>query len=475
MPNISIGNYATTVPNDSFEHIWKLTRAMKYAGWTTLGSSNGTSTATGSNSGDLWGSQSNPLLDSYPSNTTLTTGSWIIMQGPSTLVLSISSSFTGSFIRGENITQTSTNATGELIGANIGTNGYLVIGPRVNGNSTGSMGWNISPITGAITNESLNILNLKEYLREVVFWRGSDPNKGAIYYQCVLSGGVSGSADTRFSQLTGSIGCTTSSAPGGGGSGNGFPTNGSLVVLGTGGANAPANWSFANYGDNIGFSQIMCLDATGTTLRTQDGTFNIFMGLTTTGTRVYSGFGFNVLDNTENGDIDPYIWYAPTSQVNNARTRLATTSLVTPIASCGTFPIIGGALAPYDIFIGFRRRGLGGISDTYANFTNGFIGVPYFSYYYPVLSISTEIESEATGTSPRRVKEPIWVISYYPTLKFRKGTLRWMYYVCGGSPGGRGNDTMDGKYWFQIMDGATTHTNAIIVGPYDQISTPING
>lgn len=479
MSNVVIANYPSAVINDTFEHIWKLTRAMKAAGYVTLGSSNGTLTATGSNAGDLWGSASNPLTDIYPSNTTLTTGSWIIMQGPSTLKIGITSSFTGSFIRGENLSQTETSATGELIGCNLGsglTNGYLVVGPRVSGSSTGSLGWNLSGITSSISTISFTPTSLQEYVREFVFWRGSAPHQGAIYYQCVLSGNVSGSSETRFSQLTGSIGCTTASAPGGGGSGNGFPTNGSLVALGTGGANTPANWFAATYTGNIGNSQILCIDATGGALRTMDGTFNIAFGLTTLGTRTYSTFGFNILDNTENGDVDPYVFFLPTNYTRNSKTRTVSTSLVTATAANGNLLFLSVTAENYDTFLGFRRRGFAS-NDSYMNCMNsclwGYSASTVVNSPLIAAFTSIEPEGEATSLQPKRIKEPCWVVSHYTNLKMRKGTLRWLYYVLGGSAAQRGNDTLDGGYWFQLNDG-TANSLALILGPYDG-SVPING
>ena len=474
MPNISIGNYATTGSNDIFEHIWKLTRAIKYAGYTTLGSSDGTNTATGSNAGDLWGSGSNPVTDDiYPTNTTLSTGSWINFQGPSTLKIPISFDFTGSFIRGENVTQTDTGAQAELIGCNNGVNpvnGYLVLAPRVPGNSTGSLGWNVSNIVGSLSGESvLPIEDPQEYIRELVFWRGSNPTQGAIYYQCVLSGAVSSSGDIRFSQRTGSVGCTAAIAPGGGGTGNSFPPSGSLVALGTGGANTPANWSFSNYSGNYGFSQIMVVDATTGSLRSPDGTFNIAIGLTTTGTGAYSCFGFNRLDNSENGDVDPYVFWSPTSAQYNSRTTTVNTSVLIPSAAEGHTSTWG---ASYDTYAGFRRRGMSS-GDSKQNFINLFT-VTSLSTQPIGLNISTELESEATSIVPKRIKEEIWIMSYYNLLKMRKGTLRWIYRMAGGSLMQKANDTLDNKYWLQVANGLPGNST-LVIGPYDGVTTPLNG
>jgi hypothetical protein len=454
---------------------------MKTSGWRTLGSSNGTSTATGSNAGDLWGSASNPLTDVYPTYFTLNTGSWIIMQGPSTLKIPISSSFSGTLLRGETLNQSSTNAICELIGCNYGNgsvNGYLVAAPRVSGSSTGSFGYSQNDLVATTTNTTINIYSpIQEYVREVVFWRGSNPAQGSIYYQCVLSGTVSSSnpTDLRFSQLTGSVGCTATVAPGGGGVNNGFPVSGSLVVLGTGNTASHANWSFSNYAGNIGYSQIMCVDATtGNPSSSADGTFNIAIGLTTTGTRVYAFFGFNALDNTENGDIDPYIWNAPSLTTNETRTRLANTSLVTPAVANGN-SIIFTNYNTYDGLVGFRRRGMN-TNDTFQNFSYGIIFTTQNSAAYINISytISSVFDSEATSLVPRRIKEPIWVLNYNTASKMRKGTFRWIYAGPADSIGSRANDTYDNRYWFQVTDGPTNFIS-LIAGPYDGVSNPVNG
>ena len=479
MSNIVIGNYTSDTANDIFQHIWKLTRAMKASGYRVLGSSNGVNSATGSNVGDLWGSASNPLDDVFPTNTTLTTGSWIIFQGPSTIKVPIHYSFTGSFVRGENLSQGSTGFQSELIGCNLGSgqlNGYLVLGNRVSGSSTGSFGMNVSALTGAISNQTITpISEPQEYIREIVFWRGSNPKQGSIYYQCVLSGALSSSGDIRFSSLTGTVGCTETVAPGGGGVNNTFPASGSFVVLGTASTNTPANWCFGNYGGNFGCSQIMVCDATGSSLRTADGSFNFFIGLTTTGTRVYGGFSFGALDNTENGDVDPYAFWAPSLLSNNQRTRTASTYLPTPTAADGVYNanISSGNQYAFDSIVCFRRRGFSS-GDRMINCSGGYLLPFYITIPIPfaTLNNTTEIEGEATSFDSKRIKEPIWVLCPYDTMKTRKGTFRWLYYGAANTVAQRANDTFDNKAFVQITDGTYT---SLIAGPYDGSTTPVNG
>jgi hypothetical protein len=81
MANVIIGNYQPTIVytssiTNTFSVIWKLTRAMKKAGWTYKSSGNGSSKdTTGVASNDLWGGNTDPNTDTYSSFAAITTGS----------------------------------------------------------------------------------------------------------------------------------------------------------------------------------------------------------------------------------------------------------------------------------------------------------------------------------------------------------------------------------------------------------------
>src|SRR5271157_3259349 len=118
MANAFSTNFAIPGASNFFQVIWKLTRVMKAAGWTYKASGDGTSKdTTGTAANDLWGGNSNPLNDTYAGLTHLsdTAAGWWVASGPTTVKLSLSANPSGTFLRGETVTQSTSNATGELI------------------------------------------------------------------------------------------------------------------------------------------------------------------------------------------------------------------------------------------------------------------------------------------------------------------------------------------------------------------------
>src|SRR5579885_1327709 len=209
-----------------------------------------------------------PLLDVYPSAFQSNNGSgcWIDMQGPSTLKIPINAVSTGTFIRGENITQSVSSAQGELIGYQFdtGTNtGYLVVMPRVNGTGAGVRGWSTgaTTITGASSGATVTTAASTpiEFVREMVFWKGSSTQTaGTWYYQCIDQSSESAS---RFSTLATQTGCTATVAPGGGGTNNTFPTVGTFAARGNGGTQSASTWIWQSTSTNAGKLQCMAVNA----------------------------------------------------------------------------------------------------------------------------------------------------------------------------------------------------------------------
>jgi hypothetical protein len=122
MANVIFPNFGM-VTNDIFNVIWKLTRAMKKAGWIYKASGDGTSLGkdtSGNPANDKWGGNADPALDSYPSFGSVS--AWWCAQGPSTLKVPITSASVGTFMRGEDGYQASTGAHGEILGYIFDTN-----------------------------------------------------------------------------------------------------------------------------------------------------------------------------------------------------------------------------------------------------------------------------------------------------------------------------------------------------------------
>lgn len=190
MANAFATNFTIPATNNAFQLLWKLTRVMKSAGWTTTASSDGyTKDTTGVAASDKWGGNANPLNDTYPPNNMAdTNAAWIIMSGPKTVKISLNAAPTGTFIRGESVTQTTSSATGEFLGYvwdTVGLTGYAVIMPR-----TGTFN-NSNVVTGAISVATFTPTGtVKVFAREVMFNKLGGTlaafagTNGHIYYVC---------------------------------------------------------------------------------------------------------------------------------------------------------------------------------------------------------------------------------------------------------------------------------------------------
>jgi len=163
-----------------------------------------------------------------------TVRAWLLMQGPSTIKIPIGAApavggTSGvTFMRGENVTQATTNAEGEILGwvydADT-TTGYLVVLPRIIGTGTDPYGWDDTyTITGDSSGSTVDQDgDALEYRQQVVFTKTTDQNQGWLFHQCIEP--VGESADS-FKTLAAAAGCTATIQPGGGGTSNDFPAIG---------------------------------------------------------------------------------------------------------------------------------------------------------------------------------------------------------------------------------------------------------
>ena len=186
MANAFATNFAIPATNNSFQLLWKLTRVMKKAGWTVTASSDGyIRDTTGVASADRWGGNADPSADTYPPNSLSdTVAGWIVMGGPRTVKIPLSANPTGTFIRGESVTQATSAATGELLGYvwdAVGLSGYAVIMPR-----TGTFD-NSNIVTGALSAATfVPTGTVVVYGREVMFSKSpaASITGGQIFYIC---------------------------------------------------------------------------------------------------------------------------------------------------------------------------------------------------------------------------------------------------------------------------------------------------
>jgi len=196
---------------------------------------NNASAATDTSSGS-W-VELDPLLDVYPGDLTSSTFAiyaWSLFQGPSTLKIPINAASVGTFLKGEIISEDTSNARGELLGYQYEPTlsyGYLVVMPLSDGYGAGVKGWDTAAtvITGAASGATVTTANPHtpiEYVREVEFATHTVNTHGSIFYQCVDSVGESA---LRLSTLMNSAGCDYNTGPGVGGTANAFPVAGSVA------------------------------------------------------------------------------------------------------------------------------------------------------------------------------------------------------------------------------------------------------
>jgi len=449
-----------------FQIIWKLTRVMKAAGWNTVSHSNGAAkTAAGTNNNDSWGNNADPLLDTYPAFDAA--APWIVMQGPSTLKIPISGNPSGTPLRGEKITQSATSFEGELLGFvwdSVGATGYMVVMPRVNtpNNATAIVGFtsgaSFTPIGTIVT-----------YQREVVFSKATAASLllGDIYYVCA---DASAESTSLFSTLATSAGATATIPPGGGGTGNGFPTLG-ITIRGTGGTAATTAAWFGNVTSGYGsFAQIACANATPATNITGDGSF--WTALPTTSYNQTTGFMFTRLDDQEPGDVDPYVWM---TMQNGTFSTWSRTSFIGGSTGNAFTWTIANMSATTPCLVGYQARGITTDSrDVVAPFFGTSLNAGGQTGTYALsVTASPGIFRELSTT----VQNPPWTRELMSvgcpgttagTFKQLKGRCRWIAFTSLGNT----LDTFDNKTWFCVTT-VNASAPAILLGPYDGVSTPV--
>jgi hypothetical protein len=584
--DIQVENFLLNTSNDQSSGIWKLTRAMKAAGWRYKGSSDAVAQdTTGNPNNDKWGAGvqvgaqtatvaftiaapnstkfggravitgltgftstspghflkitgatnganvgtwlitkynsatsvdiENPaaiaettpgtatwtelsaLTDTLPANITGASGvgAWWCGQGPSTMKVPIGAATpTGTFIPGENVTQTTSGAQGEFMGivTDAGGQGYMVFAPRVSGIGSGPRGWSTDLLTGAKSGATITpSTTVIEFVREVVFWKGS-ATIGHTYYQVIDQASEAAPSPIgtgRFSTMITGGQSTIVICPGGSignnPATNGFPLYGTYAVTGTGGSGAAitgtsVTWSGGGVAINLGKCQFLCANAIEDANISADGTFTWAGGTPLTGTTTYEGFGFHRLDDQEDGDVEPYAWALPTSSGSwlNA-TRTANSNVNS--ASGDAFTTNNFAISGETCFTSWRRRGYasGGVM-------NGDSWILAYGAAQGANALlmgvtPTTVDTVACTITSTKVRDPIYVVNDHvnpsppvgqqTNFKIRKGCLRWWYI----SSGNAGNDTFDTKRWIQLSSGGTLASPfPIVAGPADGTTTPVN-
>lgn len=449
---------------------------------------NPSAVAGDANNGSIVWIENDPLLQVYPASLAAAagTGAWQVLQGPSTLKITIGSNVPSTdFRRGEKVTQAGTSAEGEIMGVvtDAAGGGYLVIAPRVNGNGGGAKGWSTSGVISAQsaptgTGASVTPTGVIEFIREFVWWKSS-ATAGHLYYQCIDTTTESSTTPVtgRFSTMAALATATLTICPGGATGGspvtNGFPTIGTLTVMGTGGSGSVGTgsypWISSNLSNTTGKMQIMVANAIEAAGVSPDGSWTLAVGVPATSPNVFTGICWTRLDDTEDGDVDPYVFFIPPSGSNYTRPRTVKTSA---LSSADFWNLGFMALANYTPYFGFRRRGFysGNIEngDTYQEFQG--LGMAFYSATaMPAQANAADVEKVACAYTNVRVREPLFIASIQVGQKMRKGSTRWLYYLQGGN----GTDTYDSKRWVQLST-STTANPPVVAGPWDQSTTPTN-
>lgn len=457
-------NATTGANNGSF----LITRVLSS---TSVEIENASATADASNGSIIWVEVS-PTNQAFPSASVGTTvGCWINLQGPSTLRIPIGTNTpTVPFLKGENIIQSTTGATGEVLGVTIDTSGgtgYLVVAPRLNGSGGGVRGWatanNITgSISGAVVAQSGTAI---EYVREMVIWgRGVTRDTGHIYCQVVDQAGETAS---RFSTLATAGSATVTICPGG--ATGTFPAVGSWVTAGTGGSNAAGTGAFqfssTQSAPSIGATHVMCANCIPTSSASEDGSFWILWGSPGTNSSAYTGVGWMFCENSEDGDVDPYAYMAPGTGSAYGGSRTVVTS---GFAAQDGMYVTSWSSTSNTWCRGTRRRGLG-TGDAFQEFHIATLGYNMSSSLVTSTNPSNP-ERVACSADPRAYpyREPIWIVSVQPSSKMRKGTPRWLYAVQGGIS----------NAWYQngtFIGLGSSATGVLVAGPWDGTTAAFNG
>jgi len=454
-------NYAMDSTNHVFSAIWKLTRVMKAAGWNVIAHSDGTTkTAAGTNANDSWGNNADPLNDTYPAFDT--PAPWIVMQGPSTVKLMLASAPTGTFVRGESVTQSTSSATGEILGIVWDSDlsvGWAIIQPRT-GTFNGS-----NTVTGAISSAIFTPSSYKSFTREIVFAKqASNTYSGSSFYICA---DASAESADLFSTLAASSGCTATIPPGCGGTGNGFPTI-AIALRGTGGSVSHTTWIAAASTGFTGLANLAATNVTPAAGVSADGTFYAILGRTDT-SGVHALIGLFRLDDTEPGDVDPYAIYWNSGNSMAAFSRTSATSY----ASYQYDAWYNVTQKNYAVFRGYAAR------DAYVVARD--VVIPFVATYrnttpssfYPQMNnaqpLSMEVQNHPSSFYTY-IREPAGLSSTGQTSNIRmvKGNIRWMNFT----PVGQLKDTFDNKKWVCLSNWSNGVAPGMIIGPWDGVTVP---
>jgi hypothetical protein len=432
--------------------------------------------ASDANNGSLVWTIKDPLGDLYSTVTAALDGNiaWWCAQGPSVLYIPITSASSGTFQVGENLVQSSTGAEGELLGYTFYNGvGWLTVAPRLRGTGTGVWGWDTANvITGGDSAATVTQVGTAvDYVYEVVFIKPAANT--TIQILMTQAATVGSEATELFSYCATQSGATATVHPGGGGTGNAFGAH-AWVMWGTNTTAGNGSLVAANTSTFLLLSsQYVCVDALPEQNYSADGSWNIFF-LTTTATNIspVGGilYGFNRLDNIEDGELSPYVTIHPggtKTLYTFSRTSAGTLTTLAGQTDMCRMPLNNNVVTTISFLGGWRARAViqeGTAREYYTEMEVSSSFSPRLGTYVQAVSTTPAIRQASSASPYAKTREPVFVVSKGSTSVLPltvKGSFRWLYLVSG--------DQVTDVYgtdpaWTQL---SSNNTGAMVVGPTD--------
>lgn len=435
-------------------------------------------------------------------------GGWILMQGPSFLKIPFTTGIAAAsaFLPGEKVTQAATGGEGELVGITVDSSGtgWLVVLPQVKGTGTAyDFGWDLTAVVGSSSTAQITPTNIQEFQKEVQFYIVNDANWTKGGYCMVTCTRKDTELDNQLFLRALHTNCTNVKAPGYHNGASSFIDNGpnsstlpyqAYAPWGltfSGGAGTPGSYDFwSRHGydpatNNIGKSQISCANCLRRGGQSADGTFTLYQYNTTAAAS--GGFSYQRMDNQEEGDVDPYWFYAhsggstslmmwtPVRSGWNGTTAFNVFTTFGPMSNSNTGSSRGGFMT--------RSRGVG-YKEIQGCAGNGAVqmfqvsdgGLTASTGGYPTTWYQASSDPQYVGssaTNDKRILEKITVVALPGTgSKFIKGTCRWLYHAT--QMGSNVLDTYGDKQWVVGASGALTYfSQPLVFGPWDGKPSPI--
>jgi len=411
----------------------------------------------------------NPLTESYPSAQTAAIG-WAALRGPGTIKIPITAAPSGRLLRNERIVQTTTGFEGELrdVVWDVSTStGYLTVLGQVRGTGAGVYGLTTGEVfTGQSTGHTVTQNGTaKEYRVEVVFWKAANDTTGSWF-----CGTFDINSETSFTSLIGAAGCTATVPPGGGGSGNTFPTY-AFVAWGNLDNTVPTQWAgHTGSVDSCGACWAIAADAIEEQGYSADPTWacSTIAALGCT----WQTHGLFICDGGDYGDVAPWVTFTPngsatTSDPTQSRTAVAAGSSSIAYSTVLVAADTSATTTQNSHLRGWMRRGFGDTADQFLGLSPVVFGLAASGVFCSATSTgygSPVMSACHVGDVPVLlphyvVYTPTGSVATYAPAKYIKGQTRWLKIVEGGII----NQLHDSGSYLQLSTGAVV----LAVGPFN--------